>query len=212
MQQQCFRRISDVVANWQVADVRTVPGVMCQVRCGADEFDPNVEYQINWFVDCTETFIHNHRHSFDTYCLEGEYEEKIWEIIDHEDGDITYQFPRNANNTFDLPKTVPGTLCHIKSRYHFPSNQLHVDTCQFHSISPIINFSGRVLTFLIKKNYFPTPDMFVLSMSPDVEAIENEMRSATDDERQAMYKKLQEVLTRELQNHFFSVPVPVWSR
>jgi hypothetical protein len=198
VQQQCLRRLSDALANWQVADVRTVPGVMYQVRCGHDELDPSVEYQINWFVDCTETFIHNHRHSFDSYCLEGEYIEKLWEIIDDGNGEMTYQFRRNLDSTFDLYKTVPGTLRHVKSRHHFPGNQLHVDTCLFHSITPIVGSSGRVLTFLVKRNYSPVPDMFVLSTSSGIAALDNDMRLATDDERQAMYEKLQQVLTMRL--------------
>ncbi len=198
IQQQCFRRISDALVNWQVADVRTVPGVMYQVRCGHDEFDQSIEYQINWFLDCTETFIHNHRHSFHTYCLEGEYIEKIWEIADNDDAGIIYQFRRNSDNVFDLHKAATGTLRHVKSRHHFPGNQMHVDTCQFHSISTIVGSSSRVLTFLVKQNYCPVPDMFVLSTSPDIETLKDEIRSATDDERQVIYEKLQQVLAMNI--------------
>jgi hypothetical protein len=168
---------------------------MYQVRCGNDELDQSIEYQINWFLDCTETFLHNHRHSFITYCLEGEYVEKLWEIVDNGDGGIIYQFRRNADNTFDLPKTVSGTLRHINSRHHFPGNQMYVDTSQFHSISSIAGSNSRVLTFLVKRNYFPAPDIFVLSMTPDIQSIKDVIRPATADERQAMYEKLQRVLT-----------------
>ncbi len=66
MRHECFKRISNVLTNWKMTEIRTVPGVMYQVRCGNDEFDQSIEYQINWFLDCTETFIHNHRHTFDT--------------------------------------------------------------------------------------------------------------------------------------------------
>ncbi|CAF1458492.1 unnamed protein product [Adineta steineri] len=193
IKQQYFKRLSDVLANWQVTDVRTVPGVMYQVRCGHDESDQSIEYQINWFFDCAETIVHNHRHSFDSYCLEGEYIEKLWEIVDDEDGTMTYQFQRKSNATFDLCKTIPGTLCHIKTRHHFPGNILHVDTSQFHSISSLVGSSSRVLTFLIKKNYFPASDIFALSMTPDIEVQDNEIRQATDDERQVMYEKLQQL-------------------
>lgn len=186
-----------MLAHWQVTDVRTVPDVMYQVRCGYDERDRSIEYQFNWFVDCTETFIHNHRHSFDSYCLEGEYIEKLWEIVDDDKNDITYQFRRNSDTTFDLYKTITGgTLRHVKSRYHFPGNRLHVDTCQFHSISPIVNSTSRVLTFLVKQNYSPERDMFVLSLSPQMKATNNnEIRVSTNDERQAMYEKLQQVIS-----------------
>jgi hypothetical protein len=171
---------------------------MYQVRCGNDAFDQCIEYQINWFLDCTETFIHNHRHSFDTYCLEGEYTEKLWEIVDDSNGGIIYQFRRNSDTTFDLNKTVPGNLRHIKTRRHFPGNQMHVDVCQFHSISSTESSNSRVLTFLAKRNYFPAQDLFVLSTTPDIEAIKDVIRPATDDERQGMYEKLQQVLAMSL--------------
>jgi hypothetical protein len=83
---------------------------MYQVRCGHDEFDQTIEYQINWFLDCTETFIHNHRHSFITYCLEGQYIEKLWEMVDEGDHQFGYQFRRHIDGTFDLPKIVPAVL------------------------------------------------------------------------------------------------------
>lgn len=171
---------------------------MYQVRCGGDELDKSIEYQINWFLDCTETFLHNHRHSFDTFCLEGEYIETIWEVVDDGDGEITYQFRRNSDNKFHLHKTLPGALRPVRFRHHFPGNQMHVDTCQFHSISPITGAGFRVLTFLVKRNYLPVPDMFVLSPLSAVEAIKDEVRPATADERQAMYEKLQELLARNL--------------
>ena len=117
---------------------------------------------------------------FIAYCLEGEYTEKIWEIVDDNDGGITYQYRRNPDTSLALDKTIPGTLRHVKTRHHFPGNQLHVDTCQFHSISPIVGSNGQVLTFLVKQNYSPVPDMFVLSMASGVEAMDNEIRSATD--------------------------------
>ena len=75
---------------------------------------------------------------------------------------------------------------------------MHVDTCQFYSISPIVGSGSRVLTFLVKRNYFPVPDMFVLSPLPAVEAIKDEVRPATADERQTIYEKLQQVLARGL--------------
>ncbi|UJR32447.1 hypothetical protein I4U23_019909 [Adineta vaga] len=192
--EECFKRIFTALENWKMTDVRTVPGVMYQVRCGYDEIDPSIEYQINWFIDCTETFIHNHRHSFDTYCLEGEYIEKLWEIIDNGTTDgLVYQYQRNADTTFNLNKILPGSLCHVQTRYHFPGNKLHVDTCQFHSISSVVGSRDRVLTFLVKKNYFPTPEIFALSMSRGIDVQDNEIRPATDSERLAMYEKLHQI-------------------
>ncbi len=190
--------MSNALSNWEITDVRTVPGIMYQVRCGHDEFDQTIEYQINWFLDCTETFIHNHRHSFITYCLEGQYIEKLWEMVDEGDHQFGYQFRRHIDGTFDLPKIVPGTLRHTKTRRHFPGNQMFVNTSQFHSISPIAQSDSRVLTFLVKRNYFPVRDIFVLSMKSELQSIKDLIRPATDDERHAIYEKLHHVFTSNL--------------
>ncbi|CAF3634913.1 unnamed protein product [Rotaria socialis] len=191
-----FRKIYQVLIDWPSADIRTVPNVMHQIRCGTDEKDAKIEYQINWFIDCAETHIHNHRNSFDTFCLEGEYEEKIWEIIDENDGTISYQFTRNPDNILSSAESVSGTLRHVASRYHFPGNKMHVNTQQFHSVTPIIGSEERVLTFLVKEKYTVPVDTFILNSKPYVDSLDDDMRPATKDERQDMYNKLIEVLTK----------------
>jgi hypothetical protein len=194
MEKQCFKQIKEAIANWSTADVRTVPGVMYQIRCGNDENDSNIEYQINWFVDCTETFIHSHRNSFDTLCLEGEYFEKVWKVIDDNSGAVTYRFYGKSGGAFDPPEVVPGTLCHVSSRHHFPGNQMHVDTEHFHSVSPGEGSDGQVVTFLKKRKHSSILGMFALSSSPTIVGSTDEIRPATEDERQNMYNKLQQIL------------------
>lgn len=196
IQDLCFQRILSAISNWETADIRVVPNVMYQLRCGSDETDETIDYQINWFIDCAETFIHNHRNSFDTYCLEGKYEEKIWKIINKNDGTITYKFIRSLDNTFSSPNLISGTLQHVASRHHFPGNQMHVDTEHFHSVTPVAGSKERVLTFLIKKKYSKPIDTFVLSSEPEFNPQNDEMRQATEDERREMYEKLIEVLKK----------------
>jgi hypothetical protein len=196
IQDLCFKKIFKSLNNWSTADVRTVPNVMYQLRCGDDEYDETIEYQINWFIDCAETYVHNHRNSFDTYCLEGEYEEKIWKIIDDNDGTITYQFTRSADNIISLGKPIPGTLRHVASRYHFPGNKIHVNTQDFHSITPSIGSDKRVLTFLIKKKYSMPVDTFVLSSESHFDRLNDEIRPATDSERHEIYEKLVQVVRK----------------
>jgi hypothetical protein len=193
MEQQCLEEMRKALTNWSTADVRTVPGVMYQIRCGDDENDPTIEYQINWFIDCTETYIHNHRHSFDTLCLEGGYTEKLWQVIDDQTGAVTFQFPRDPGNIFGVPQKIPGALCHIKTRDHFPGNQMHVGTDQFHSISSSAGSSNRVFTFLIKRKHTPTPNMYVLSSYSVIDEPTDEIRSATEEERHSMHEKLQQM-------------------
>ncbi len=88
MEQKSVEYLTETLSNWSTVHVRTVPGVMYQVLCTKNSTDNNIEYRFHWFLDCTETYIHNHRYTFNTFCLEGEYEEKLWEII-HDDSDTT---------------------------------------------------------------------------------------------------------------------------
>jgi len=203
MYQQSFKQIIKAIANWSTADVRTVPGVMFQIRCGEDENDPTIEYQMNWFMDCTETLVHNHRHSFDTLCLEGEYKENIWEIIDDNTGAVTYQFYRKSDNNFDISKVIPGVLRPVRSRSHFPGNQMHVDTKLYHSITPS-GSDNRVFTFLAKQKHSLMPNMFVLSSSPTIDGPSDEIRPATEEERQAMYNQLQHILKTKFSHEYNS--------
>ena len=191
--QEYLNIIADQVANWDRADVRTVPGVMIQVRLGQNKHDSSIEHQINYFIDCAETYIHNHRHAFFTYCLQGGYEEKIWEIVVDNNGGIVYKFSRLPGNVFDSCTVVSGALQHVKSRQHFPGNEMHVPTHQFHSISPIPNSSIRVLTFLTKV-HAASSEMFVLSTSADIEAPKDAIRPATEEERQSILEILQQVV------------------
>lgn len=199
MYQQAEKQVSKAIANWPTADVRVVPGVMCQIRCGKDENDPNIEYQINWFSNCSETYIHNHRHTFDSLCIEGEYMESLWEIADANTDAITYKFYRQSGNICGAPTQIPGVLHHVRSRLHFPGNVLHVDIDQYHSILPKFGSDAQVFTFLAKRKHSPTPDMYILSSSPTIDAPSDEIRQATEEEREKMYNKLQNILKTKFQ-------------
>jgi hypothetical protein len=199
MYQQAYKQISKSIGNWSNTEVRTVPGVMYQISCGNDEIDPNIEYQINCFIDCEETFIHNHKNSFVSLCLDGEYTESLWEVVDDGTGTTTYQFHRKSGNVFDSPTKIPGALRHVMYRSHFPGNQLHVNTEQYHSISPKATVDSQVFTFLAKRKHSPEPKMYILSPSPTINAPSDEIRPATEEERQKMYDKLQYILKTKLQ-------------
>ena len=193
MLQQAFKQMTTAINNWPDADVQTVPGVMYQVRCGIDDNDPTIKYQLNYFIDSTETFIHNHRHSFDTLCLEGEYLETTWEVTDNDSGKAIYQFYRKTGNILDGPKEISGVLRPVRTRHHFPGNEMHLSINEYHSIAPVSS-NTAVFTFLRKKEHTSTPNMYVLSPSPAIDAPRDEIRPATIDERQIMYKKLLHIL------------------
>ena len=191
MKQMSLECLSYVLSHWSDMDVRTVPGVMYQVRAGNNE---NLEYRFHWFIDCNETYVHNHRFPFDTLCLDGGYIERLWEIVpDHLDA-ITYCFPRASGNHLNASFPVSGALRSVQRREHFPGNILHVDTDQFHSVSPLQGVDHEVVTFVARRlDPWSAVNTFILSSNETIEAAVEEIRSATAQENQAMHCKLQQI-------------------
>ncbi|CAF1112356.1 unnamed protein product [Adineta ricciae] len=163
--------LSQVLSNWNEVEVRTVPNVMYQVVCPTNNTDEGIEYRFHWFLDCSETYIHNHRYAFDTYCLQGEYEERLWEISDDRSGTFTYTFPRTSGNKF--------------------GNTLHLEPNQYHSIVPIGGANSKILTFVARRLCSTAAETtFVLSSSDSIQAPTDEIRPATAEERQLIHEKL----------------------
>lgn len=205
MYQQCLTFIQQALAQWSIVDVRTVPNVMYQIRFGRDPNDSSVEYQLNWFIDCTETLIHNHRNSFETLCIEGEYVETSWDVIPDGTDNCTYKLHRQSDGSLNIAQVLPGVLQSIKTRRHFPGNQMHVDTELFHLISPMGGLNGQAVTFLRKRSYSPPPPTYVLSSTTMCIGPVEEIRSATKCEREKIYHKLQEILMQRIEMQQTSV-------
>jgi len=204
MEQKSIEYLKYTLLNWPIVDVRTVPGIMHQVVCRTYSIDSNMEYRFHWFLDCTETYVHNHRYTFDTYCLEGEYMEKLWEIIDDDSGTTTYQHSKTSGNKFGSIMPVSGVLRTTDFRHHFPGNILHVDTNQFHSISPITRSSNHVFKFVARQICSSAAEnTYVLSPTESIEAPVDQIRPATPEERQCVYLKLEQILERILFNDAF---------
>ncbi|CAF3208849.1 unnamed protein product [Rotaria socialis] len=191
MEQRCIHWLTYVLQNWSNIDVRTVPGVMYQVLCGSDE---GIQYRFHWFWDCEETYIHNHRYAFDTYCIEGEYVERIWEIVPDDTDAVTYYFSRESGNHLTSLMNVCGTLRIVECHSHFPGNVLHVRTDQFHSISPMNGLNNRVMTFVARiLDSSMKANTHILSSTATIEAPIETILVATPEERLAMYCKLQQI-------------------
>ncbi|CAF0735278.1 unnamed protein product [Adineta steineri] len=186
MEEQSIKFLEKLLKNWSNVEVRTVPKVMYQVLCGKNDTDTgeNSEYRFHWFMDCSETYIHNHQFSFQTYCLDGEYEEKVWELKDDHNGGSTYKFPRISGNKFGQPVRIPGVLSCVKTNHHFSGNTLHVDRTQYHSISPKPQTNTEALTFVARRRCSTAKEMgYVLNSSDIIEAPTEEIRVATFEER-----------------------------
>lgn len=195
MKGECLKRLTEELAEWSSADVRILPGVMGQLRCRSVESDGEFEYRFHWFTDCQETYIHNHGNSFETLCLEGEYEEKQWQIVNDGQGGTVFQFLRHQGNKFDSPTEEPGRLQHVVTRRHPPGNQMRLDTHQYHSIWRVGDAATRVLTF-VRREKCEGKMRYVLSPSAVIDAPTEELRPATEEERQQMREKLEELRLR----------------
>jgi hypothetical protein len=197
MKKKCIECLNDTLSNWSDANVLTVPGVMYQVVCREETIENNMKYRFHWFLDCTETYVHNHRNNFDTYCLEGKYIQTLWEIINDGITDaITYKFPRTSGNKFGSKILVPGVLRVIRVDKHYPENVLHVNTDQFHTISSIPGSNNQALTFVARQICSSAAKhTYVLSSSEVINEPIGEMRPATPDECQQMYDKLNLILS-----------------
>lgn len=192
LERRCLEQMYNVLKQWSDADVRVVPNVMVQVRCGDDQDDPINEYRIHWFNDITETYIHNHQYSFDTYCLEGEYIERLWTVNQTYEDVTTYKFPRITGNTFGSVIPIRGSLQYLNTRRHYPGNQMHLDYHQYHSIIPAPECTDGVVTFVVRKKLdVNLSGTFVLSSSPTINAPTDEIVPASSDERQGMRDKLE---------------------
>jgi hypothetical protein len=195
MKQKSIEYWRDTLLNWSKIDVRVVPGVMYQVLCREDSTNKNIEHRFHWFLDCTETYVYNHRYNFDTYCPEGEYMEKLWNIIEDASGKITYRISRTSGNKLGIIVAIPGVLLIVNFRHHFSGNILHVATNQFHSIYPISRSNNHVVTFVVRQSSSSAEkNTYILSRSESIEGPIDETRPATPEERQLVHHKLQQIL------------------
>lgn len=176
---------------------------MYQIRLGVDEFDSTIEYQINWFMDCSDTLIHNHRHEFYSLCLEGQYTEQLWKITPTTADQLIYRFRRVTPEQPIEKDTIEGVLEPDQVRHHFPGNVLHVVPSLYHSISGEANSSTKVLTFLRKTREAELPCTTFLSSTATIEEQKYQMRPAHDDERTMILEKLSEILEKQhRQTHY----------
>ena len=198
MQQKSAQYLDDSLRNWSQAEIYTVPGIMYQLRCNTFGMNDHMEYRFHWFVDCAETYIHNHQVAFDSYCLEGRYVETLWEIFDDHSGQFTNKFPRDSGNKIiGAPVKVPGILRPEEDHQHYPGNVLHVETNEFHSIAPINKGQG-VVTFVARyQSSSPLRTTHILSTEETIKAPTDAIRPATDEERDSIHKKFQ-MISNEL--------------
>lgn len=199
MKQIMTQHLVNILAHWTNADVRSVPGVMYQVRYARDE--QNIEYRFHLFINTEETYIHNHRYDFISYCIQSEYNESLWNIGTSVIDRIAYVFPRNSGNDIGSSIAKQGELYIENERHHFPDNVLRVTTNQFLSISPAPNSTDMVMTFVARHIHSTnTSDTFIWSDEKYIQAPTDSIRPATPDERDSVYEELNSIHIRHCNN------------
>jgi hypothetical protein len=200
MRSEFFKQLRKLLAVRSDRVVFTLPGVLYRVRCGNDPDNADISFHMHWFTDCRETLIHNHRHVFDSYCVEGEYNELLWSIENKGDGNSTYKFYREGNNPLDVPTQILGTLTQIGGRHHFPGNLLHINTDIFHSVVATNPSDTRLVTFIRKQNTLLLDRTCFLSPTAEIQGPKDVLCPATAEECQQVYDKLHDLLQTHLKD------------
>jgi hypothetical protein len=126
-----------------------------------------------------ETYVHNHKLPFMSLCLQGEYVETIWRVLNH---GSHYRFRRENDGQLTDCVRRPGSLAPDHQRHHFPGNVLFVDSGWWHSIGN--GGCDRVVTFVVRRKSVQEKSTFVLSPTGTLVSEPRPDRPATAEERQ----------------------------
>jgi len=131
--------------------VDEVPGIMTRVHL----FDgTGIEVRLHMFMDPTETYIHNHRSNFFSYCLSGSYWHKIWGSDESSQGEGERYFVvnRTRDPLFEQPFEKPGSLSVIAAHTHQERGSYYIRSVTPHTVQPQMegDRATPVLTIYIK--------------------------------------------------------------
>ena len=131
--------------------VDEVPGIMTRVHL----FDgTGIEVRLHMFMDPTETYIHNHRSNFFSYCLSGSYWHKIWGSDESSQGEGERYFVvnRTRDPLFEQPIEKPGSLSVIAAHTHQERGSYYIRSVTPHTVQPQMegDRATPVLTIYIK--------------------------------------------------------------
>eukprot|EP00929_Paragymnodinium_shiwhaense_P104813 TRINITY_DN69537_c0_g1_i1.p1 TRINITY_DN69537_c0_g1~~TRINITY_DN69537_c0_g1_i1.p1 ORF type:complete len:462 (+),score=50.36 TRINITY_DN69537_c0_g1_i1:84-1469(+) len=197
--------------HWKRRDVSRVdeqPGIMSRLYvyppAGPLAAEASIEVRLHLFEDPAETYIHNHRCSFASYCLAGHYWHKIWNHLpaqsDVEDA-VCYEFKRLADGRLeDSPTKHEGILVEAASHRHASGNVYLISATTMHTVLTT-EAAGRVLTVYIR-GVDTVTETSVWSMEsspawPAPNGPERELTEYTSPSRSQILAKIVDVMTSE---------------
>ncbi|BBB62276.1 hypothetical protein UNDKW_4021 [Undibacterium sp. KW1] len=191
MKKFCIDQLRQVLSSPTQYEVRHVPQVMYQIIV-LDT--PTTEVRFHIYEDCKETYIHNHKHPFLSYGLQGGYTEKIWRW-DKDEKSKFFCFVRHKGGQLNAPHEFLGRLSQWYTRKHFVGNILTVGNNSYHSIA---SASGRELpvTLIIKDKSLDSGQTLVLSKTREIHEPIIPIRSPGREEVANCLKILERILKK----------------
>lgn len=160
--------------------VDEVPGIMTRVHL----FDgTGIEVRLHMFMDPTETYIHNHRSNFFSYCLSGRYWHKIWGVDERsEEGERYFVVNRTTDPLFEQPSDKPGSVSVIAAHTHQERGSYYIRSVTPHTVQPQMegDRATPVLTIYIKDKA-PGPDTLVrVAKMEELTSLREQQQEAQD--------------------------------
>jgi hypothetical protein len=148
-----------------------------------------------FYEDTVETFIHNHTQSFLSFCIEGGYTQKLWEIIDSND-ENHYTFTRKTGGFYTDAKKETGKLLHIFT-HNFERNQsIFVSAHAKHSL--IIFPKGRTISIVIRDEREKKITNLVFSKTTQIEGPHNLSIKYENEEKK---QEIKDIFKASLKNN-----------
>lgn len=169
--------------NYENISFRSVPWVMDQAILYKDE---QSEIRIHSFLEnSSDTYIHNHKNPFASFCLEWGYNENLWSLWEDE-GSNLYQFMREIWGDIKFDKKIENKkLILQKIRNHYKWNILISPSNLFHSIT-WSDWWIPPLTFILKhlRPHWDNQKCLIYSESLDIQNPTTPIRESLDYEIQ----------------------------
>ncbi|CAE7658414.1 FCP [Symbiodinium microadriaticum] len=142
-----------------------------------------IEVRLHMFMDPTETYIHNHRSNFFSYCLSGRYWHKIWGVDERsEEGERYFVVNRTTDPLFEQPSDKPGSVSVIAAHTHQERGSYYIRSVTPHTVQPQMegDRATPVLTIYIKDKA-PGPDTLVrVAKMEELTSLREQQQEAQD--------------------------------
>eukprot|EP00656_Telonema_subtile_P051637 TRINITY_DN7002_c0_g1_i4.p1 TRINITY_DN7002_c0_g1~~TRINITY_DN7002_c0_g1_i4.p1 ORF type:complete len:204 (-),score=63.85 TRINITY_DN7002_c0_g1_i4:128-739(-) len=130
--------------------VRKMPGVMTQCVLELPGVDCEaVTVRLHLFPEMAETYVHNHKNNFASYCVFGSYVHTTWTVVE---GGGHYQWRRLLGGEISEAVQRAGSLCPGHSFTHAAGAVYFINRQAFHTVGETGSTAtgGQCLSLFIK--------------------------------------------------------------